>query len=150
MRPDGQRPAGIGAGLKVPLFADPDSVLPAVAARIDAWSPVPAPADEMARLQAEVVVSGTWRGLTYAAAAGGDFAASGASLPMGGLAIGWPQVGPVALVAEARYRAGMAYAGVASAYTFNRQSVIDLAAGYRFDGAVVVRTGFTRSFPLAP
>lgn len=150
VRPDGQRPAGLGAGLKVPLFADPESVLPSVAARIDAWSPVPAPADGLARLQAEVVASGVWSGLAYAAAAGGDFAANGASLPMGGLAIGWPDLGPFAVMAEGRFRAGLAYAGLSSALNINRESVIDLAAGYRFDGALLVRTGFTRSFALVP
>lgn len=151
VRADLQRPAGVGAGLKVPLFEDPEAVLPRVAARLDAWSPFPAPEDSTARLQAEVVASGLWNGLTYTVAAGGDFAARGASLPMGGLAIGLPAVaGPISVLAEARFRSGRAYAGVASGYALGNRSVIDVAAGYRFDGAFVARTGFTRSFAMSP
>jgi hypothetical protein len=148
VRQDLQRPAGIGVGLKVPLYGDLESPLPLIAARLDAWSPVPIPADGVARAQAEIVASRTWGGFALAVAAGGDFAASGSSGPMGGLALGLPEVGPVGLWAEARYRAGLFYGGGAVSHALGRDSAVDLGAGYRSDGAVIGRAGFTRSFPL--
>lgn len=149
VRPDVQRPAGLGAGFKVPLWGTVEDPVPRVAARVEVWSPFPVPEGGTARLQAEVVASGRWGGLVYAAAAGGDFTASGPGLPMGGLAFGLPEVGPVSLLAEARYRAGRAYAGLASAHFLGRQSAIDVGVGYRFDGAIVARMGITRGFALA-
>lgn len=148
VRQDLQRPAGVGVGFKVPLSGDLENPAPFLAARLDAWSPVPAPADNVARAQAELVASRTWGNFSFAAAAGGDFAATGASGPMGGLALGIPEIGPVGLSVEARYRSGLFYGGGGAAWTISRESVVDLGAGYRSDGTIIVRTGFTRSFAL--
>ncbi|MBM3270946.1 MAG: hypothetical protein FJZ01_25215 [Candidatus Sericytochromatia bacterium] len=148
VRQDLQRPAGVGLGLKLPLHGDHESPLPFVAARLDIWSPLPAPMDGVARAQAEIVASRTWGNFGFAAAAGGDFAANGASGPMGGLALGIPELGPVGAWVEARYRSGLFYGGASAAYTISREAVVDLGGGYRSDGALLVRTGFTRSFAL--
>lgn len=148
VRPDLQRPAGVGFGFKVPLYADLERPWPAVAARLDTWSPIPSPVDNLARAQAEIVASRTWDRFSLAASAGGDFAADGASAPMGGLAVGLAHLGPFGLHVEGRYRAGLLYGGGGVAWRLGRDAALDLGGGYRADGAIVLRTGFTRSFPL--
>jgi hypothetical protein len=150
VRTDLQRPGGVGFGLKVPLFADRDSLLPALAARFDAWSPAPEPVGNVARLQAEAVASRNWGQFGLALSLGGDFASNGASFPMAGLALGWPELGAFSLFAEGRFRAGLGYGGVATGWSIGKEAVIDLGAGYRSDGAIVFRAGFTRSFLFAP
>jgi hypothetical protein len=148
VRSDVQRPAGLGAGFKVALFEDPDGRWPEVAGRFDAWGPFPARADNQARVQAELICGRTVGPWAYALSAGGDFVAAGASSPMGGVAFGIPEFGPISLMAEARYSAGRFYGGISSGWTINRQSVVDLGAGFRSDGSVALRAGFTRAFAL--
>ena len=150
VRPDLQRLAGVGAGLKVALLADPDGFGPYLAGRLDAWSPFPAPADDVARMQAELVASHRWGNLGLAASAGGDFAAGGASGPMAGVAMSLHDIGSMTLLAEGRYRSGLGYGGVGAAWTLGPLSTLDFGAGVRTDGSFVARAGFTRAFALDP